>query len=212
MRQSTARRTQTWVKRALDAQLRPGRSLIAGARHVTLASRLERRPGMGPRPPVRTFLHALRTGGSLMRHATAVVPAAATAAKPRPQTRCVFEVAIAPDPVRVAQIRHITTAFLRCRAVPAEQAAEVVLVVSELVANAIEHGHGTVTLRLWHTDSDLCVEVIDDNPAPARLRAAGDDDEFGRGLLLVAALCRNWGASDDGRATWCTFPVPAGRA
>ncbi|GHF33420.1 hypothetical protein GCM10010218_13150 [Streptomyces mashuensis] len=144
-----------------------------------------------------------------MSPATAVAPAPATL---RPQTPHAFEVAIAPDPVRVAHMRRITMAFMRHWAVPIQLARDVVVVVSELATNAIQHGHGAVRLRIRHTCNELHVEVTDDNPAPARLQAAADDDVSGRGLFLVHVLARGWGASEDGRTTWATFSVPAGRS
>ncbi|TXL87698.1 ATP-binding protein [Streptomyces sp. IB2014 016-6] len=142
-----------------------------------------------------------------MSHATAAAPSAA-----KPETSRAFEVIMAPDRARVAQIRRITMAFMRLWDVPAPLAEDVRLAVSELVTNAVEHGHGSVGLRMRNTGSELSVEVTDDNPAPARLRTAEDDDVCGRGLLLVAVLSKEWGVSDDGRTTWCTFLFPTGRA
>ncbi|EST31695.1 ATP-binding protein [Streptomyces niveus] len=143
-----------------------------------------------------------------------VIAVALPTAKPetRPLTPRAFEVVVAPDRVRVAQIRRITMAFMRLWDVPAPLAEDVQLAVSELVTNAVEHGCGSVGLRMRHTGSELSVEVTDENPAPARLRAAEDDDVCGRGLLLVALLSKEWGVSDNGRTTWCTFLLPTGRS
>ncbi|MEU0715609.1 ATP-binding protein [Streptomyces lavendulocolor] len=143
-----------------------------------------------------------------MSHATAFEP---TAVRLLPETPRAFEVAIAPDPARVAQIRRITAASMRHWAVPTPLAYDVVVAVSELVTNAIEHGYGTVSLRVRNAGAEVRVEVTDDNPAPARLQAAAEDDVSGRGLFLVAVLAREWGVSEDGRTTWVTFRVPAGR-
>ncbi|MEU9748341.1 ATP-binding protein [Streptomyces niveus] len=141
-----------------------------------------------------------------MSHATAAAPPAA-----KPLTSRAFEVVVEPDRVRVAQIRRITSAFMRLWDVPDPLAEDVRVVVSELVTNGIEHGHGTVGLRVRNTGSELSVEVIDDNPAPAQLRTVDDDDVCGRGLFLVAVLSKEWGVSDDGRTTWCAFRLPLGR-
>ncbi|MCL7381275.1 ATP-binding protein [Streptomyces sp. 35G-GA-8] len=136
---------------------------------------------------------------------------ASAVAPPAAQLRTgVFEVAMAPDPARVAQIRRITVAHMRLWAVPATLAEDVRLVVSELVTNAVEHGHGTVSLRMRHTGSHLHIEVTDANPTPAQLCAAADDDVCGRGLFLVDALSGNWGVSNGGTTTWATFHVPEG--
>ncbi|MFJ3212789.1 ATP-binding protein [Streptomyces flaveolus] len=124
-----------------------------------------------------------------------------------------FEVAIAPDPMRVAQTRRIAVAFLRYRAVPAPVAEDVVVAVSELVTNAIEHGQGAVSLRMRHADHEVLVEVTDDSPVPARLRTAAAHHVRGRGLFLVAALAQErWGVTNEGRTTWAVFRVPQGRS
>lgn len=148
-------------------------------------------------------------GRGPMSPATSVTPVAEPC---RPRAPYAFEVAIVPEPPRVAGVRRITAAALRYRAVPSPLALDVVLVVSELVTNAIEHGHGSVRLRVRHSGDFLLVEVTDNNPAPARLRTPAPDAERGRGLPLVAALAEEgWGVSPDGRTTWARFRVPAGR-
>ncbi|MEU1905400.1 ATP-binding protein [Streptomyces hygroscopicus] len=83
-----------------------------------------------------------------MSPATALAPIAAEA---RPKVKRAFEVAITPDSVRVAHIRRITSAYMRFWGVPTSPADDVVLAVSELVTNAVEHGRGDVDLRVRHT-------------------------------------------------------------
>ncbi|WP_371792285.1 ATP-binding protein [Streptomyces sp. NBC_01471] len=121
-----------------------------------------------------------------------------------------FSVAFSPEQTRVARMRRVTRAFMRHWAVPEVLAENVVLCVSELVTNAIQHGHGDIGLRVRYTADELRVDVTDGNHAPALLRAAGDDDVSGRGLLLVAMLAMDWGVDNDGTTTWCVFHV-AGR-
>ncbi|GAA4806239.1 ATP-binding protein [Streptomyces ziwulingensis] len=120
--------------------------------------------------------------------------------------------AVAPEPVRVAQVRRITVALLRYWHVPAPLVQDVVTVVSELVTNAIPHGCGTVSLRFRQTGGELLVQTTDGNPAPARLRPPTADDERGRGPHLVACLSRDWGVSADGRTTWALFRTFSGRS
>jgi anti-sigma regulatory factor (Ser/Thr protein kinase) len=67
----------------------------------------------------------------------------------------------------VADARETARAFLealRQPAVSSETADSVVLVVSELVTNALRHGGGTYTLRL--TDHPDLIEVAVDDPSP----------------------------------------------
>jgi serine/threonine-protein kinase RsbW len=139
-----------------------------------------------------------------MSPATAVAP---PAAQPKTLTSRAFEVAMAPDRVRVAQIRRIAVAHMRLWSVPTPLAEDVRLVVSELVTNSIEHGQGAVLLRMRRTDSRLRVEVTDENSAPAQLQHAEDEGLCGRGLFLVASLAAAWGVSDDGRTTWAAFAL-----
>jgi hypothetical protein len=87
---------------------------------------------------------------------------------------------------------------------------DVVLVVSELVANALVHGHGSPVLRLRATaepdgqaPAGVRVEVADDSrvlPEPRGPGAGG-----GWGLKLVERLAAGWGAVHRGRGkvVWC---------
>ena len=142
-----------------------------------------------------------------MSPATAV---ALAAPKAPPQTSRAVDVAFASDPVFVSRARRITRALLGLWNVNGELAETIVLAVSELVTNAVEHGTGDVGLRLRCHDGELRIEVTDGNPTPAELRLAGDDETSGRGLFLVAVLSREWGVSKDGKTTWCLFRIPAG--
>jgi len=75
-------------------------------------------------------------------------------------------------------------------------------VVSELVTNAIRHTFGAVQLGLADVDGDVLVEVFDESLRVPSVVDAGDDATSGRGLAIVAALSRGWGAEElarDGR-------------
>jgi anti-sigma regulatory factor (Ser/Thr protein kinase) len=94
------------------------------------------------------------------------------------------------------------------------------LVVSELVTNAIQATrrlHVTVPravrLRLTDLGPAILVEVADAEPVPPRLQRAYDDSEGGRGLMIVEALCTEWGAYANkrgGKVVWgMVSKVPA---
>lgn len=125
--------------------------------------------------------------------------------------RC-FEVVFLPADCRAGQMRRITSAHLHLWGlVRLCDAAK--LAVSELVTNAVRHGQGNpVGLRVTSSGEELRIEVTDGNPAPARLREAGEAAENGRGLLLVSALSKEWGVSPDGTMTWCSLAIPEKRS
>lgn len=82
------------------------------------------------------------------------------------------------------------------------------LLLTELVTNALRHGEGPeVGVRLYRTGSHIWIEVTDGSPKRPVLRAAGPNDENGRGLYLVDGIADAWGVSDDGALTWCTLPL-----
>lgn len=73
----------------------------------------------------------------------------------------------------VAEARQATRAFLEALGQPAigrEQADTVVLVVSELVTNALRHGGGAYTLRFAAHPGTIEVAVEDASPRMPRIR------------------------------------------
>jgi len=91
--------------------------------------------------------------------------------------------------------------------------ADVQLVVTELVTNALLHGAPPVTLRIQSRGHGARVEVHDHGPRPPlRIRDAGDA-MTGRGLALVAALSSAWGAEQNGagKVVWAEVSPTPGR-
>ncbi|MEV0281752.1 ATP-binding protein [Streptomyces sp. NPDC050610] len=87
-------------------------------------------------------------------------------------------------------------------------ADDVVLVVSELVTNAMAHGDVSLYM-MYAADGTLYIVVCDGTPArPERLEPSLDD-EHGRGLILVEELFDTWGTSADGKHTFATLQVSA---
>ncbi|WUD77817.1 SpoIIE family protein phosphatase [Streptomyces sp. NBC_00510] len=66
------------------------------------------------------------------------------------------------------------------------------LIVSELITNAIRHGHDPIRLRLI-LDRTLICEVSDAASTSPHIRRAATTDEGGRGLFLVAQCSHRWG-------------------
>lgn len=93
-------------------------------------------------------------------------------------------------------------------------AADLSLVVTELVANAVRHAGTEMEVRLTHLDSGIRVEVYDGSTRPLRPRSANLQDEGGRGLLLVDALSSRYGVDGEpsGKRVWVELlsrPNPA---
>jgi hypothetical protein len=75
------------------------------------------------------------------------------------------------------------------------------------VAVAPPTGADGAALRL--TRDRLVLESVDSGHHMPRRRRAGDDDEGGRGLHLVASLADRWGfrATDDGKVVWAELDL-----
>ncbi len=92
-----------------------------------------------------------------------------------------------------------------------------VLLVSELVTNAIQHagpGAAATVLRLEYCGSWLRIEVHDASPDGPEPRIPDWLDESGFGLMLVDALATKWGAqqTSHGKAVWAELDARPGGA
>ncbi len=116
----------------------------------------------------------------------------------------------APETVLLAR-RRAATLLDADRHVPSVTRADVLLVVSELVSNAVRHGVGPVEFGLDVGAAQVHIEVGDQGPSrppPARKPAATSQN--GRGLLIVDAIASAWGvtAHDPGKTVWADIALP----
>jgi PAS domain S-box-containing protein len=83
------------------------------------------------------------------------------------------------------------------------------LLLSEILTNAVQHATGPIGLHLCRTATDLTVEISDHSPHLPQPRSATEDEESGRGLILVRALADSWGVrpTDAGKTTWFTLKL-----
>ena len=88
------------------------------------------------------------------------------------------------------------------------------LVLSELVTNAMLHARAGCTIEVQHHDDLLRLDVRDPSPAPPTIGSATPDDIGGRGLRLVAAIAQAWGwePTDGGKRVWADLVAPAHQA
>jgi serine phosphatase RsbU (regulator of sigma subunit)/anti-sigma regulatory factor (Ser/Thr protein kinase) len=80
----------------------------------------------------------------------------------------------------------------------------VLLVVSELVTNAVSQGDGSVRVTLEADGASLLVEVFDSGHRLPSLTDAAPDDTGGRGLHLVDDVSETWGVREElhGKTVW----------
>ncbi|WP_018567128.1 ATP-binding protein [Streptomyces sp. PsTaAH-124] len=123
-----------------------------------------------------------------------------------------MQLEIRPDPAEVGRARRWARSRLAGSGIAADEplAETLVLLVSELVTNAVVHtgcpavlrlslpgtAAGAATVRLEVADASACA------PVP---RCAGDEATGGRGLALVDGLADRWGWSAEGagKRIWC---------
>lgn len=81
---------------------------------------------------------------------------------------------------------------------------DVALIVSEMVTNAVRHADPPVRLEVEVTDTEVVVAVCDGTPSLPVRRAADDDAEGGRGMLLVDLLTADHGVRPQppGKTVW----------
>jgi anti-sigma regulatory factor (Ser/Thr protein kinase) len=134
-----------------------------------------------------------------------------TMALTRPAVERKRRVSLTAAPAAAAAARSQVRAAVNAWDVPVDVSVAVLL-VSELVTNAIRHEEGeTVTLVITCACGQLRVEVHDTSrsvPVPVDGPA---DAETGRGLMLVASLSDEWGCylTPTGKAVYFTLTCQA---
>ncbi|MFG2231143.1 ATP-binding protein [Streptomyces sp. NPDC048723] len=135
-----------------------------------------------------------------------VLPAVCTG-----EAACAWSLPHRPESAGAA--RRIARTLLDAWGTDVDTADVVLLVVSELVTNAVEHALPPVVLHLEQRAESgaLRIEVDDGGPTPEdRARPAGrDPEEHGRGGLIVALLATAHGERTlpRGAAHWADLPI-----
>lgn len=115
----------------------------------------------------------------------------------------------------VAAVRRRAHALLADWELPTENLEVALLVISELITNAIVHALPPAMLRLRCSANEgrrtLRIEVTDSGPSPQARRPIGEleQDEHGRGISIVMALSASCGtyARRDRVTRWADLPV-----
>jgi anti-sigma regulatory factor (Ser/Thr protein kinase) len=122
-------------------------------------------------------------------------------------------------PASVAVARQRLTADLAAAGVVHAAVGDAVLVVSELLSNAIRHARplpGASVQVAWAVDNGSVKVAVSDGGAPTRPYPAHASVSAlgGRGLDIVEYLARTWGvrAGPGGLTVWAILAAPAGPA
>ncbi|MBL1097421.1 ATP-binding protein [Streptomyces sp. 205] len=115
----------------------------------------------------------------------------------------------------VATVRHRARLLLDEWELPAECLDDALMVISELITNAVLHALPPAVLRLRSSETDGCrtlhIEVTDGGPAPRTERPDEEiePDEHGRGIGIVSALssCHGTRVGCSGVTRWAELPV-----
>ncbi|MGI5374601.1 ATP-binding protein [Streptomyces sp. CA-251387] len=159
-----------------------------------------------PSPPLGTDAAAVPHD---LGAAPAVGPQRGAAAERR------FRFELAAHPGSPAQARRLTRARLGGWSVCEDTCDTAALVVSELVTNAIVHTASEHIVCELHDGAELVrIAVRDEGCAPGEPHplAARPEEEHGRGLLLIDALCHAWGVHEQGSGLVIWVDLPRGAA
>ena len=108
---------------------------------------------------------------------------------------------LAAVPLASSEARHATRSVLEEWHVPEGVVDAALLVVSELVTNAVRHAgeSSTIELELGQDDSHLRISLSDASTSSPSPRSASHVAEGGRGMAILAALSDRWGIEPHGR-------------
>jgi anti-sigma regulatory factor (Ser/Thr protein kinase) len=118
-----------------------------------------------------------------------------------------FQVELPPDLSASAHARRHTVELLNGRC-PQPLVDDVLIVVSELVTNAVRHTGGACALSVQVGTGQIVVEVCDGDgrpPVATRMQAVS----LGRGLGMVQMLTTRWGIERQphGKTVWAEISM-----
>ena len=110
-----------------------------------------------------------------------------------------------PTAVSVVAARRLVRSLLAAWSVPHDR-GDAELLVTELVANVVDHvrGEADFTLELSVSDTWLRIGVVDGSSIRPVVQELSHERPRGRGMRLVEAIADRWGAEDHdgGKRVW----------
>jgi anti-sigma regulatory factor (Ser/Thr protein kinase) len=117
-----------------------------------------------------------------------------------------------PTAGSVTGARRLVQGLLRAWDIP-HHCEDATLLVTELVANVVDHvgGEEDLTLELSISDDWLRIAVVDGSSIRPVVQELSQDRPRGRGLRIVEAIADRWGADDHngGKRVWFDLRRPA---
>ncbi|MEV6758403.1 ATP-binding protein [Streptomyces sp. NPDC051214] len=147
---------------------------------------------------------------------TETAGATMTTAEPHASAAPGFALQLPCVPESVQHARTLVSSALSTWGMQSAIADDGEIVVSELLANVVQHTSTVITTVSIERASPSCVriEVPDTSPALPRMADLSSGAECGRGLRLVAGLSCRWGYDQHtwGKTTWAELNLRAERS
>jgi anti-sigma regulatory factor (Ser/Thr protein kinase) len=117
------------------------------------------------------------------------------------------------DRTAPSKARRFVADTLHSWGIAGPTSADAVLLVSELVTNALLHARSAPTVELSRDGDRVRIGVRDDSPVVPRRRKYANDAATGRGIALVEQLATDWGSErvGDGKRVWFELLVDGAR-
>jgi anti-sigma regulatory factor (Ser/Thr protein kinase) len=97
------------------------------------------------------------------------------------------------DLYTLATVRRFVTEHAQRAGLTDERIVDLIIAITELAENAVEHGGGTGQLAIWSEENQLVCQLTDsgylNDPLAGRIPVTDHSRAGGRGLLLVNQLC-----------------------
>jgi hypothetical protein len=120
---------------------------------------------------------------------------------------------LTPTAASIRAARHLVVELLRTWGTPHHR-DDAALLVTELVANVVDHARTPFRLTVDHLLADhpgpsLRIAVRDGCPRPVHVRPFDAHAHRGRGLQMIEALTSRWGCDRTaaGKTVWALLPA-----